>query len=161
MLDIVIDTREQNPFSFPVHLARCYRKGLKAGDYALLGDELNFAIERKSLDDFTGTISRGWNRFLREIDRMKLLKFPSKIIIVEADMREFCFGNNYEPQHQNRITPQFIMKRIAELAMLDVKVYFACDSSLGAGLCYAILKERRRQIDEINNKNKKSPVSKR
>ena len=51
---IIIDTREQTPWSFPPEIP-VEIGTLKTGDYALAGDDA-FAIERKSKDDFLGTI---------------------------------------------------------------------------------------------------------
>jgi ERCC4-type nuclease len=84
MLKIIIDTREQSPWSFPPECAVTVRGTLSAGDYAIYGDD-SFAIERKSLDDFLGTISSGWERFQRELKRMESASFPARIIIVEGD----------------------------------------------------------------------------
>lgn len=92
-LKIIIDTREQSPWSFPDHLAECKRGTIKTGDYCLKNDS-KFAIERKSLDDFLGTISTGWNRFLREIGRMDAASFPAKVIIIEGDYERICFYDN-------------------------------------------------------------------
>jgi ERCC4-type nuclease len=68
-LRIVIDTREQTPWSWEPSDAITTVAGLNAGDYALLADTepvrgkdrlaVRFAIERKSLEDFLGTISTG------------------------------------------------------------------------------------------------------
>jgi ERCC4-type nuclease len=90
-LSIVIDTREQAPWGWEPHLATTRVQGLAAGAYALEIDceqvkrretlAVRFAVERKSLDDFLGTISTGWERFQRELDRMEL--FPARVVIVE------------------------------------------------------------------------------
>jgi len=120
-----------------------------AGDYALTGDEAGFAIERKSLDDFLGTISGGWDRFQRELARMENQGFPARIIIVEADFSALCFreigGELVEPQHRHpMLTPQFICMRIAQLSYAGVSVLFASDAGQASALCCAILKEREK-----------------
>ena len=66
MMEIVIDSREQQPWHFSPELVRVSRGTVRTGDYCVKGDRL-FAIERKSLNDFVGTISTGWERFQREI----------------------------------------------------------------------------------------------
>ena len=75
MLHIVIDTREQTPWHFHPEVATATRGTIKTGDYALLNDD-GFAIERKSLNDFVGTIGKGWDRFCREIKRMDGWRAP-------------------------------------------------------------------------------------
>jgi len=150
MLEITIDTREQTPWAFPPYVATVTVGTLTTGDYALTGDD-GFAIERKSLNDFVGTIASGWARFLRETDRMD--GWPAKVVIVEGDFEHLVFrtdpdGEVRHPDHDhNRISPQFVMKRIAELTMRGVSILFAHDALCACGLATAVLKERAAQIE--------------
>ena len=66
---ILCDTREQQPLTFPT-LVRNY-EALKFGDYRLNDDDFthNCCIERKSLNDFYSTLSFGFARFTKEIER--------------------------------------------------------------------------------------------
>lgn len=141
MLSIIIDTREQTPWSFPEHLATVQRGTLQAGDYALDGDD-GFAIERKSLNDFIGTISTGWGRFQRELERMEVLKYPAKVVIVEAGIMEIINGE----YNHCKINPPFIFKRAAQLVMNGICVLFADNPITAAGMAFNILKERDGQI---------------
>lgn len=137
-LHIIIDTREQRPWSFPPYLAYCERGTLTTGDYALYGDGDNFAIERKSLDDFVQTVGREWDRFLREINRMR--SWPAQIVIVEANLIDIV-----NQSYNGALPPSFICKRIAQLAMQGVCVLFCGDVECAAGMAYKLLKERARQ----------------
>ncbi len=139
MLKITVDTREQQPWAFPDHLAEVTRATLRAGDYALEGD-FGFAVERKSLDDFVGTLSSGWDRFLRQL--MRMASHASKVVIVEGSMAEVI---KHEYNHP-RVKPVFILKRIADLTMLGVSILFADNPVTAAGLCFAILKRRATEI---------------
>ena len=145
---IVIDTREQRPWSFPPNIP-VEIGTLRTGDYALKGDD-HFAIERKSADDFVGTISIGWHRFVREINRMDAAGFCAKVVIVECDFATFCFrtkqGAIIPPDHEHtRCTPQFVMKRIAELTMRNVSVIFAGSADLASAVALRILIEREKE----------------
>ena len=145
MIRIVIDTREQTPWAFDPGRAVAHYGTLRTGDYALEGDD-SFAIERKSMDDFLGTISTGWERFRRELDRMD--GWAAKVVIVEGDYEQTVFneqgGELIPPVHRHwMLSPQFIEKRIAQLTMMGVSVLFARDAHLGAGLALAILSERK------------------
>lgn len=153
-LTVTIDTREQTPWVFPPGV--CVRRGtLRTGDYAVAGDA-GFAIERKSLDDYAATIGSGWERFLREIARME--GWPARVVIVEGDARDLTFYESQDqsgalylvpPQHSHyQITPQFAIRRTAELAMVGVCVLFASDAELAATLALAILRQRAAQIRE-------------
>lgn len=152
-IHIVIDTREQTPWSFPAWVT-CSIGTLSTGDYALSGDN-GFAIERKSADDFAGTIASGWARFCRELNRMDEAEYPAKVIIVESDMIDFCFRtmNNeiIPPAHGHfRLTPQFIMKRVAELTLhRGASVIFAGNPDLASAVALSIFIERKNQLKEI------------
>jgi len=148
---IVIDTREQRPWSFPPHI-EVEVGTLRTGDYALKNDE-QFAIERKSADDFVGTVSLGWHRFVKELNRMDAANFVAKVVIVECDVETFCFrirqGTIIPPDHEHtRCTPQFLMKRIAELTMRGISVIFAGNAELASAIALRILIERERQLNE-------------
>ena len=148
-LNIIIDTREQQPWAFGPDVD-CSIGTLRTGDYAIQGDD-HFAIERKSLDDFLGTIGSGWERFKRELDRMDKAEFIAKIIIVESDFIHTCFtiknGQIVPPSHNHPcLAPAFIQKRIAELSMMGVSVLFAACPELAATLAMAIFRERNKQL---------------
>ncbi len=151
-LRIIIDTREQRPWAFPLDKVTATRRTLKTGDYALVDDDA-FAIERKSLDDFLSTISSGWERFLREIGRMEGAGFVARVVIIESDFDAICFhedaGTVIAPQHRHpRLTPPFVAKRCAELLMMGVSVVFAGNAGYAAALAYAVLRERLRSLEE-------------
>lgn len=153
MIHVIIDTREQQPWAFPPDHATVRRAGLKAGDYALVGDD-GYAIERKSREDFAGTISIGWARFLRELDRMKDAGFETRPIVVESDLEAFLFrqaadGEIIPPSHEHfRVTPQFLLHRLAELDhMPGVKITFAGSAEYAAAYALHLLKERARRIE--------------
>jgi hypothetical protein len=64
--DIVVDTREQQPLKFKDLNVICSK--LECGDYAKSVDS-KVVVERKSLGDFYSTLSNGFERFKREIER--------------------------------------------------------------------------------------------
>ena len=147
-LEIVIDTREQRPWAFEPWQATVSIGTLRTGDYALFGD-FGFSVERKSLDDFLGTVSSGWGRFQREIWRAKESCFPAFPIVVEGSLAQVCFAWNVEtnsvrgPQHNHpKLSPGFVNKRIAELTMMGCSVVFAENAEYASAVAYAILKER-------------------
>jgi len=141
-LRIVIDTREQTAWNFPAELATCRRAKLDAGDYAIDGDT-RFAIERKTLDDFVGTISTGWPRFLRELGRMDAAGFVAKPIIVEADAAAIYAGRHNHP----KVGAGFLLKRISQLMLMNAPVYLAGNTAQAIGLAWQMLRERQKQSD--------------
>lgn len=88
-LTIVIDSREQQPLDFyGCKDVDVVRKGLKTGDYSLLGYEDKIAFERKSAQDLIGTLIGGHERFAREIERSK--SFDEFYLLVEKSPKEVC-----------------------------------------------------------------------
>lgn len=151
MIAITIDTREQTPLHFDECFVKVSRGTLKTGDYAITGDS-GFAVERKSLDDFVGTIGSGWERFQRELYRAKDAGFPSFPIVVEARLTDIMFivsddGKIEPPPHDhNKMTPGFILKRIGEICQLGGVVSFADGPIEAAALVYSILHARNQVI---------------
>jgi len=141
---IIIDTREQRPWSFPLEMAATKRGTLSAGDYALEGDPL-FAIERKSLDDFVGTISTGWDRFCRELDRMEDQGFCPKTVIIEGTWMQIL---NRDHSHPDVNTP-FIRSRIAKLAFRDVHILFADNPFAAAMMAWGLFNHRLKELQGV------------
>ena len=150
MLRIIIDTREQLPLHFEPWDAETSIGTLRQGDYALHGDT-QFAIERKSLEDFLGTISSGWERFLREIGRMDAHAFIAMPILIEGDFESVCFtefeGRTVPPRHRHHnLSPKFICKRIAELTLLGCAPLFASNAGYASALALAMFRLRSEMI---------------
>lgn len=100
--EVLIDTREQAPWSFQGltgdsrrkfrPLAVCTdRATLKTGDYSVKGFETDgICIERKSLADLFATLTAERNRFVRELERMQ--EFKVSAVIVEGDWGQIILG---------------------------------------------------------------------
>ncbi|CAM2070254.1 ERCC4 domain-containing protein [Sulfidibacter corallicola] len=67
------------------------RRALPAGDYSLAGHETEVAVERKSLADLLGTLTRGRRRFKAELKRLATYRFAA--VVVEANFRDALTGN--------------------------------------------------------------------
>ena len=154
-MKIIIDTREQTPWNFDGSLAEVAIGTLRVGDYALDGDT-GFAIERKSLNDFLGTVSKGWARFQREIYRAKERGFTLPVI-VEGRLEQVMFhldelGSVQPPDHNHpRLTPAFVLKRIGELQQIGASVFFAECPQYAAAVAFAMLHERWELLKDDND----------
>ena len=89
---IVIDSREQEPYSFDPRLAGAVRRALTAGDYSLAGLEDQVAVERKTLDDFVSTVIHRRRRFREEL--RKLSRYRAACVVVEAELLD-VLGKRY------------------------------------------------------------------
>lgn len=122
---IVIDTREQEPWSFGAGVATV-RAGLPTGDYSIVGLESRVAVERKSLEDFVGSVTFGRERFWRELLRMKALDV--RAVIVEAMLLDVAGGH-----YRSRATPASILaSSLAITVDFGIPVLWAGDRTLAA-----------------------------
>lgn len=103
---VVIDTREKAPWSFNTDNVDLIIDTLHTGDYSLWGHTEEVCLERKSINDFVGTIVNDYwrkpneepKRFERELQRMR--SFVLRAIIVEgswADLRDARYISRVHP----------------------------------------------------------------
>ena len=120
---IYIDTREQKPLKFDF---KTQVETLKYGDYAFSNSStsMNTYIERKSITDFIGTMSGGFERFKREIERAR--EDDAKLIVlVEEDMNN-CLSFKFLPYVSKKIkaSPEFIFHNVRELLQSYDNLHF-------------------------------------
>lgn len=95
---IVIDTREQTPWTFTLPTIV---RGLPAGDYSVEGHEHAVAVERKSLADFVASVTRERERFWRELERLQAYSFAA--VIVETGPLEILVGAYRSQAHPRSV----------------------------------------------------------
>jgi ERCC4-type nuclease len=122
---IVIDTREQEGYSFDPRLAATVRRALPAGDYSLAGLEGVVAVERKSLDDFVSTVIHSRARFREEL--RKFSGYRAACVVVEAGVLDVLQGRYRGESHPNAVLGSAIS------IILDFRVpVFFCSSRQAA-----------------------------
>ena len=118
---IFIDSREQMPLviDYPTEV-----KGLKFGDYAINDPENKCYIERKSISDFIGTMSGGYERFCREIER-SIAAEANLIVLIERPLQE-CLSFQYlnYVSKKIKVTPEFVFFNVRELIQKYNNVQF-------------------------------------
>ena len=102
-LTIVIDSREQRPYSFEGHNTTV--QGLPIGDYSLLNCP-DIAIERKSVDDLAGSLTRGRDRFKRELQKGAVI--PYFALVVEASLNDLANGKYISDASANSIVQSLL-----------------------------------------------------
>lgn len=90
-VDILIDTREQKPLSFP----NSTKHKLDFGDYSSRGYYSKTFIERKSPSDFASTMIHGYDRFCRELERCKQFNSYMFVLIESTPQKMYT-----EPMYQ-------------------------------------------------------------
>jgi ERCC4-type nuclease len=132
--EIAIDSREQTPWQFPADVPTV-RKKLDAGDYSIVGLESKVAIERKSLGDLVGTLTKGRERFERELDR--LATYERKVIVVEG-----ALGTLVDGLYRSTVSPNALLGSLGSFfARWDIATIFAGNARCGAALAGAYLRK--------------------
>ena len=98
---IIVDTREQEPYSFDPRLAAALRRALPAGDYSIDGMEGIVAVERKTLDDFVSTVIHSRSRFREEL--RKLGEYRAACVVVEAGLLDVLQKRYRGEAHPNAV----------------------------------------------------------
>ena len=103
---IIVDSREQAPFSFNGFNCEVKSGTLSSGDYSIAGFEDIVAIERKSLPDFISCLTTGRERFMREMERLR--GFQSAVIVVESPFSDLASGR-YRSKLDSKIAVQSVI----------------------------------------------------
>lgn len=120
-LSIGIDTREQKPLKFP---CKTTLFKLDCGDYTALGENFeNIFVDRKSPGDFLGTMSGGFDRFCREIERAKLFDAYVVVLVEQSLSKMQGFEYSYHGKH-TKASSEFIFSRVRELSSKYDNVQF-------------------------------------
>jgi ERCC4-type nuclease len=98
---VIIDTREQEPYSFDPRVATAVRRALPAGDYSVDGLEACVAVERKTLDDFVSTVIHNRARFREEL--RKLTGYQAACVVVEAGLIDVLQKRYRGDAHPNAV----------------------------------------------------------
>ncbi|MGA0317668.1 MAG: ERCC4 domain-containing protein [Flavobacteriaceae bacterium] len=91
---ILIDTREQKPLYFK----NSEKYKLDVGDYSVEADNYDYTtVDRKSFGDFCGTVTSGYARFCKELDRCRSLGVYMFVVVeVPFNQMEDYNKNSYK-----------------------------------------------------------------
>ena len=139
---IIIDTREQVPWSF------CNLPNepgtLAAGDYSVRGLTHLISIERKSLPDLLACVGRERDRFRCELARLRAYRF--RCLVVEADYSTLACG-----EWCSKIQPASVLGSLAAWqAQYSLPVMLVGTHEAGAEFCERYLFQAARCIAAEN-----------
>lgn len=138
--EIVIDTREQQPWAFNAETP-VSRHALPAGDYSLRGYETAISIERKSKEDFVSTVIKARRRFHSELALLQAYVAP--IIVVECTYSEILQGQYRCSAHPNAVAGA----TLSIIVDYGIQVFFAGDRQCAARFALDYLTRWHGQID--------------
>lgn len=119
-LSVLRDTREQKPLDFKGEVVV---SKLDFGDYVCASHYRKVFVERKSLVDLCGTLSQGFERFQREIERAGEMESYLVVCVEELLTAVESLGST---PHTKKIkaTPEFIYSRMRALCQQYDNVQF-------------------------------------
>ncbi len=131
---ILVDSREQKPYTFKDNLCDVRESTLVTGDYSVEHLEDYITIERKELSDIIGCITKGRKRFKAELHRMQ--SYKGKAVIIEADFQDIVSGN-----YRSKVKPYSVLSSIAAWTTeYNVPFIFAGNRKNAEDMTYYILK---------------------
>jgi ERCC4-type nuclease len=143
---ILIDTREQAPFTFKGYDVDPETATLPVGDYSLPGFEDRAAIERKSLNDLIGCLmGKDRERFERELARGR--HYDLFAVVVEASLADVSQG-----RYQSVMKPQAALQSIITFQVRYRVPFVWAGNRTGAEyITYGLLSKYLREIEERYN----------
>ncbi len=114
---VIVDTREQNPFSFARFrgwFAGIEKKPLKLGDYSVAGLEESCVVERKDLSDLVHSLTVERPVFIDRLQKMS--RCPHRLLVITAALSQVKSAYAYSKVSPNQITQSLV----AALAGLGV-----------------------------------------
>lgn len=120
-LIIGYDTREQKSIIFKN--TEMVQSKLNFGDYVPLSEPYfcNVFFERKSISDLWGTVSKGYERFCRELERAK--EQDAYIVVVVDYLFSKAMSYNYNKKF-SKASSEFIFSRIRDILQKYENVQF-------------------------------------
>lgn len=108
---IIIDTREISPYflDYPLEI-----KKLDVADYCVIPNSQNVFFEKKTIEDWAGTVSAGFDRFRRELQRAKD-KNAYIIVIIEAEYNQLLSINHLPHTKFIKAKADFLLYRCRDL----------------------------------------------
>jgi ERCC4-type nuclease len=124
-MKILIDTREQNPFTFQGYDVTPETATLTVGDYSLPPLQYQAAIERKSLDDLVGClIGSNRERFERELARGR--HYDLFAVVVEASLADVS-----QARYRSAMKPQAALQSIVTFQVRYRVPFMWCGNRAG------------------------------
>ena len=140
---ILIDTREQEPYTFTGYEAATEPATLPVGDYSLPGFQDRAAVERKSLNDLIGCLmGKDRERFERELARGR--HYDLFMVVVEASLADVSQG-----RYRSDMKPQAALQSIITFQVRYRIPFVWAGNRAGAEyMTYSFLAKYLREIGE-------------
>lgn len=122
-LEIIVDSHERYPYTFPQQAVTTTRRALACGDYAItLGETILAAVERKTMTDLISSLTSGRLRYALA----ELATLPRAALIVEHSYAKVFAQDRVRQDH---VRPALVADGLAEIqiAWPNIPIVF-CDT---------------------------------
>ena len=144
-MKIIIDTREQTPYTFQMFPVATVTGTLDTGDYSLYGFEDVIAVERKELSDIISCLGSGRERFTRELERLR--GYESAALVIESPLQVIRAG-----RYRSSMKPEAAEQSLISIMQrFRLPVYFAIDRTDGQRFTYHFLRHFFRHAEKRYN----------
>lgn len=142
LMRILIDSREQAPFTFAGYAVEVETATLPVGDYSLPGFTDRIAIERKTLDDLIGCLTQGRDRFERELAKGRPYDFFA--VVVEASLADVYAG-----KYVSKMAPQSALQSLVAFQIrYRTPIIWAENRKGGEYMTHSFLAKYLREIQQ-------------
>lgn len=139
---IVVDNREQSPYTFDGYPVEVRAGTLATGDYSLAGFEADVAIERKELSDLIACLSHERDRFTRELERLR--GFGSAALLIEAPFSAIAQG-----KYRSRMDAGAAVQSLLSIMQrYKLPLLFADNRATGERYVYDVLRHYLRHAEQ-------------
>ena len=142
-MQILVDSREQNPFLFEGYQAAPELATLPVGDYSLPGFIDKVAIEKKELNDLISCLmNSNRERFEKELARAR--HYDLFVVVVEASLADVSQG-----RYRSEMKPQAALQSIITfMVRYGVSFVWAGNRAGAEYVTYSLLSKYLREIGE-------------
>jgi ERCC4-type nuclease len=134
-MTILIDNREQLPYSFQGYPVETKKAHLKTGDYSLEGHSEKITVERKSKADLYMSLGRERDRFEAEFQRLR--EFDYAALVIESSLSGLLI-----PPFKSRMNPKSIIQSLISWSIrYEVYVFFSDNRHYSECLIYSLFEK--------------------
>jgi len=147
MMRIIVDSREQRPYSFRGYDIEIITGALPVGDYSIPGFEDRAAIERKSINDLIGCLmGKNRERFERELTKGRYYELFA--VVVEASWQDIAKGRYRSAMKQRAAAQSLICFQVRH----RVPFLFMGSRAASQYATYSLLEKYSTEIQKRCNK---------
>lgn len=143
-MKLLIDTREQLPyrFEYPSLVGT-----VPAGDYSIVDLEDCIAIERKTINDLTGCLTYGRERFERELHIGRALDYFA--LVIEASLSDLAHG-----RYRSKMNPKSAIQSLVAFSVrYRLPIFFAGDRQSGEMLTESLLCKYLKELELMSSES--------